>query len=246
MEKGASLSTEGEEWSVANFLHFVDHQIYFQGLGLLKLSLYPSEGLGWSQLEACTEPSAIYRLLEGKSISEELALQKFLFALESIGGGLRGKFCAEEARKRLHQSKLPSPLEFPIQTKQFQFFHWLVKVARKMPDKARRKMIKHFSNHSSIRSNPIRFETIPELFVVLYQTKIITENDSKALQEELKRCKRYYGRNAEEQTRLDKCVGYLTTFHDQQPHDPFSTGVAIITCSIYCSITEEFAIEDIH
>jgi hypothetical protein len=225
MENETSLSIDGEKkWSVANFLHFLDHQIYSQGTGLLKLSLYPSEGLAWSQLEACKCPSDIFHLLEEVSISEESALQKFLFALEAIGGSLRGKFCAEEARKRLHQSKLPSPLEFPIQTKQFQFFHWLVKVARKMPDKARRKMIKHFSNHQSIRSNPQRFETIPELFVVLYQLKIMTEHDSKALELELERCKRYYGRDAEERMRLDKCQGYLVSFHSQQPKDPFSTG----------------------
>ena len=227
MERDTTLSTEGEmKWGMGNFLHFVDRQIYSQGAGLklLKLSLYPSEGLTCSKLEACKYPSDIFHLLEEVSVSEEFALQKFLFALEAIGGSLRGKFCAEEARKRLPQSKLPSPLEFAIQTKQFQFFHWLVKVARKMPDKARRKMIKHFSKHPDIQSNPRRFETIPELIVVLYQMKIITENDSKALEKELEKCKHYYGKGAEERLRLDKCLGYLASFHNKQPQVPFSTG----------------------
>ena len=229
MEKGACLPTEEEKkWSVPNFLHFVDRQIYSQGagLGLMKLSLYPSEGLAWSKLEACKYPSDIFHLLEEVSVSEKLALQKFLFTLEAIGGTLRGKFCAEEARKLLPQSILPSPLEFATQTKQFQFFHWLVKVARKMPDKARGKMIKHFSRHPKVQSNPRHFETIPELFVVLYHTKIITENCSKALEEELEKCKSHYGRDAEERTRLDKCVGYLAPFNSEQPQNPrpLSTG----------------------
>ena len=63
-------------WGMANFLHFVDHQIYSKGLGLLKLSLYPSEGLTWSKLEASKCPSDIFHLLKDVSVSEEFALQK--------------------------------------------------------------------------------------------------------------------------------------------------------------------------
>lgn len=214
------------EEALPNFLMFVDHQIYIQGLSLLKLSLYPSEGLVWRKLDACTEPSQIFDLLQETS-SKELALQKFLFALEAIGGTVRGKHCVEEAKKRLNESQYPSPLDFKKQTKKFCFFHSLVKIARKLPDKAGRKMKKHFSNHPVIQSNHRRFDTIPELFIVLYQTKIISEDDSEALQQELKKCKRkYYKEGAEEQTRLNKCLSYLTNFHQYGClKDPFTTGL---------------------
>ena len=72
---------------VPSFLNFVDGQIHTQGLCLLKLSLYPSEGIAWSKLEACIAPSQIFRLFrEASEGSEELALQKFLFALKAVGG----------------------------------------------------------------------------------------------------------------------------------------------------------------
>ena len=211
--------------ALPNFLMFVDHQIYIHGLSLLKLSLYPTDGLVWRKLNACTEPSQIFDLLLETS-SKELALQKFLFALEAIGGTVRGKHCVEEAKKRLNESQYPSPLDFKKQTKEFCFFHSLVKIARKLPDKAGRKM-KHFSNHPVIQSNYRRFDTIPELFIVLYQTKIISEDGSEALQQELMKCKRkYYKEDAEEQTRLNKCLSYLTNFHQHGgPKDPFTTGL---------------------
>ena len=210
--------------NVRNFLHFVDCQIYSQGLDLLKLSLYPFEELAWNALQACKEPSAIFHLLED-AVGEDKALQRFLFALEAIGGSVRGKYCVEEARKQLDGAKLPRPLEFGIQPRTFRFFHWLVKVARKLPDKAGRKMRKHFSKHTLIQSNPRRFETIPQLLIVLYQACIITENDSRALEKELVRCKKYYKEGAEEIERLDKCLSYLTTFHKNEPKDPFSEGM---------------------
>ena len=211
---------------LANFLWFVDRQLYTQGHNLLKLSLYPSEGLVWRELEACEKPSQIFHLLrKANEGSEELALQKFLFALEAIGGTARGKHCVEEAKKRLNKSQYPSPLDFQTQTKKFCFFHSLVKIARKLPDKAGRKMTKNFSKYDVVQSNHRHFESIPKLFIVLYQMKIISENDSQALQHELMQCKKYYREGAEEQERLDKCLSYLTTFHEHGPMDPFTTGL---------------------
>ena len=209
-----------------NFLQFVDRQLHTHGRNLLKLSLYPSEGLAWNKLDACTEPSQIFYLLrEANEGSEELALQKFLFALEAIGGTARGKHCVEEAKNRLNESQYPSPLDFKNQTERFRFFHQLVKIVRKLPDKAARKMTKHFSKYDVIQSNHRHFESIPKLFIVLYQMKIISEDDSQALQHELMMCKKYYRKGAEEQERLDKCFSYLTTFHEHGPMDPFSPGL---------------------
>ena len=201
---------------VPSFLNFVDGQIHTQGLCLLKLSLYPS--IAWSKLEACEAPSDIFHLLQETSEgSEELALQKFLFALEAIGGTARGKYCVEEAKNWINESQYPSPLDFTAQTKEFCFFHSLVRIARKLPDKAGRKMKKHFSNHPKIKSNPRKFESIPELFIVLYQLKIISEDNSEALQKELQKCKKKYYRCNEERTKLDKCLSYL-----MENSDPFS------------------------
>lgn len=209
-----------------DFLQFVNRQLHTHGRNLLKLSLYPSEKLVWRRLEDCEEPSQIFHLLqEASEGSEELALQKFLFALEAVGGTARGKHCVEEAKKRLNKSQYPSPLDIETQTKKFCFFHRLVKIARKLPDKAGRKMKKHFSKYKVIQSNHRHFESIPKLFIVLYQMKIISEDDSQALQHELMECKKYYRKGAEEQERLDKCLSYLTTFHEHGPMDPFTTGL---------------------
>ena len=72
---------------VPSFLNFVDGHIHTQGLCLLKLSLYPSKGIAWSKLEACIAPSDIFHLLqEASQGSDKLAPQKFLLALEAIGG----------------------------------------------------------------------------------------------------------------------------------------------------------------
>ena len=214
-----------ESKALRSFLQFVDRQLHTQGCNLLKLSLYPSEGLVWSKLEACEEPSQIFYLLrEASEGSEELALKKFLFALEAVGGTARGKHCVEEAKRRLNESRYPSPLDFQSQTEMFCFFHQLVKIARKLPDEAGSKMKKHFSKHKVIQSNHRHFGSIPKLFIVLYQMKIISEKNSQALQDELIECKKYY-RGAEEQERLDKCLSYLTMFHKHGPMDPFTTGL---------------------
>ena len=206
-----------------DLLLFVNRQLHTQGHSLLKLSLYPSEKLVWRELEACEEPSQIFHLLRKASEgSQELALQKFLFALEAVGGTARGKHCVEEAKKRLNKSQYPSPLNLQTQTKKFCFFHSLVKVAS---NKAGRKMKKHFSNDPMIQSNHRLFDTIPELFIVLYQMKIISEDDSEALQQELKKCKKYYGEGAQEQTKLNKCLAYLTNFH--QHEDFFPSGLTL-------------------
>ena len=220
-----------EGMNVANFLLLVDRQIY--NLDLLKLSLYPV--LPWRQLEACKQPSGIFRLLQEKSGSEETALQSFLFALLAIGGRKRGKYCVEEATKRLDKSKLPVPLNFHDQSVQFQFFHWLVKITKRIPTEAAKKMIVKFSKHDDIKSNPCRFKTIPELFVTLYQANIITEWDSTALERVLDECKKYC--NEEDRTEIDECLLYLSSFRSEEPKDPFGAsmdlnGLIITVCSI--------------
>lgn len=210
-----------ESLVLPKFLLYVDRQIHTKGLNLLKLSLY--QELAWGYLEACTKPSEIFHLLQNKNKGS--ALQKFLFALKAIGGSARGKCCVEEAKKQLSESQYPRPLDLRAQTKAFHFFQVLVKISRKLPDEAERKMKKHFSNHDMIRSNYRQFEFISELFIQLYQATIISEDDSEALHHELKKCKQYYKEGAEEQARLDKCLLYLTIFHMDSPMDPFMTGL---------------------
>ena len=85
-----------------------------------------------------------------------------------------------------------------------------------LPDKAGRKMKRYFSNHIKVQSNHCKFESIPVLFIVLYQLEIISEDNSEDLHKELQRCKKYCKGN-EEQTRLDKCLSYLTNENNSDP-----------------------------
>ena len=81
---------------VKSFLLLVDKQIHSGNLGLLKLSLYASEGVAWNSLDQCQTPSAVFRLLSG---DEKTALQKFLFALRAIGKKARGTYLVQQAKE---------------------------------------------------------------------------------------------------------------------------------------------------
>ena len=150
---------------VDSFLLLVDKQIHSGNLGLLKLSLYASEGVAWNSLDQCQTPSAMFRLLSG---DEKSALQKFIFALRAIGKKTRGTYLVQQAEELLESSQLPSPLEFEKQSKQFRFFHWLVVVARTLPDgdgevgeELRKRLSVKLDEH-------YRNFTVPALFIKLY------------------------------------------------------------------------------
>ena len=118
MAREVSPIERAAKGDVPSFLNFVDGQIHIQRLCLLKLSLYPSEGVAWSKLEGNIAPSH-HLLQEASEGSEELALQKVLFALKAVGGTARGKHCVEEAKNWINESQHSSPLDFKTQTKEF-------------------------------------------------------------------------------------------------------------------------------
>ena len=211
------------DMSVNDFVLFVDRNVCSDlGLGLLKLSLYAE--LGWAKLDGCSRPSDVFTCLKETSQSEETALKIFLFALEAIGGKVRGRFCVNEAKNRLKQSKLPEQLDFASQSREFHFFHCLVKIARKVPPIVATKMIQHFSRDPRILSHHSIIQNLPELFIYLYQRQIITERDTGDLEAELRRRMEYYSDpEGAECNNLNKCLSCLNNFHTTDMTVPFTS-----------------------
>ena len=206
---------------VGSVLNYVDKQIHDEGVQCLKLVLYPL--LGWSELEKCKNPSEIYHMLEDRDClgSQAKALQMFIFALKAIGGKLRGKHCAQEAKTRLSPQLTPPDLHFNEQSKKFQFFFYLVKIVRCLPEQSHETVIQHYAKVESVNYRFI--EGLPDLFIRLYQDKKISEDDSRELNTVLQACKDSYSKGTTPFQKVEKCVSYLEDFHDVED-DPFTPG----------------------
>lgn len=208
--------------SLQRFLNVVDRQITTNNLNLLRLSLYASEGVMWRSLECCNTPSKMFRLLASHD-GEQVALQKFLFALMAIGRKAHGTYCAIKEAGRLLQGSLPTPSypEFHSQSKKFRYFHWLVMIARMLPDWSGVNIRRHFAR--VINESYHKFD-VPQLFIKLYQAKIISEDDSSLLIAELQKCREPFRTNSTDAKILTKCLSLLSDFHSTDPTEPFTEG----------------------
>ena len=219
---------------LTRYLTFVDDQIAEEGFELLKLSLYAHESLPWIEAVKCDTPSALFKLLETRP-SMDNALRLLLFSLRAIGGKTHGKYCASEAEKyfptpsqvnpnpETRQFCLPSELEIGIQTRKFRLFQWLVKVSRKLPPDASERIIRHFANNPGVKTNRRNYKGLPQLFIDLHQKGVITEDNTSALEIELKRCRSLYASDeqAKDLAELQKCINYLERFHSTQQPEVF-------------------------
>ena len=200
-------------------LNYMDDQIHENGVCRLKFVLYPV--LRWIELEKCVRPSEMYHLLEASLESREKALQMFLFALRAIGGSARGKHCAEVAVMRLGPDLIPPDLDFNQQPKQFQFFFWLLKIERRLPESFREIVKQHFSKDLGVNYRFI--EGLPDLFIRLYRGKKLHENNTGELVAVLQKCKEQYTEGSRSHSDLVKCMSYLFNMHHEEV-DPFSSG----------------------
>ena len=203
---------------IGSALNYVDNQIHEDGVDRLKLLMYAVLKPVWKELAKCEKASAIYHMLEGHLGSKEKAMQMFLFALKAIGGSKRGKQSAKKVSQILRP---PKELELEQQTDTIRFFFWLLKVARRLPDDCNKKLKQHFARTLTV--NPCYIESIPQLFIKLYQDKVLSECNTSPLMKVLEQYEKCYGQDTPEQKNIRKCMAYLHKFHDREA-DPFSSG----------------------
>ena len=205
---------------VERLLNICDDQIHNVGLERLRLILYPI--LPWNELQKFTTPSEMYRklaLLEPYS-TEDKALNLFVFALKAIGGSSRGKYCAEKAKHIFHRIKFP--FDFSQQSKKFQLFFWLLKIDRRFPERFKKGIIEECAKLLKVNCQ----DSLPLLFIKLYQKHKVSEADTVKLRKVLFACK---GRTQDEKSAVEKCVSYLAKFERDEEQEPFTTGLATLT-----------------
>ena len=215
---------------VGGLLNYIDNQIDPVGIIRLKFSLYPLLKVQWKDVEKFTKPSEIYHALRSTQTSQNDTLKLFLFALRAIGGKKRGKLCAQEAERKLPPDLIPVPLDFDQQSREFQLFSWLLKIERRLPDECRESVIQIIAKAGSVNHHLPEFQTLPQLFIRLYQSKKLTEEDTSVLSGVIYDCKEVFTDHSAIQCGLNKCLSYLRKF-DNEEEDLFSTGAStIIIC----------------
>jgi hypothetical protein len=197
-----------------------DKQIHGEGLERLRLILYPL--LPWAELKMLTTPSDMYIKLvslDTFSSSHGRALNIFLFALKAIGGSVRGKYCAKEARRLLNHQ---STLDFSGESRKFRFFYWLLKIVRRLPPACKEDILLHFGR--SLNTNHRHYEgSLPSLFIELHQGGKVSEDDTSELGDTLKTCKNRFEEGTPEFTAVQKCISYLTNFNTGEEEEPFTS-----------------------
>ena len=213
-----SLSRARTPDPVGRLLNICDDQIHDVGLERLRLILYPI--LPWNELQKLTTPSEMYHRLASleQYSTEDKALNLFVFALKAIGGSSRGKYCAEKAK---HIFRCDFTLGFSQQSKEIQFFFWLLKIDRRIPERFKKEIIEKCANILKLNHRQFR-GSLPHLFVKLYQKKIVSENDTVQLRKVLLACKAH---TQDEKVAVEKCVSYLVKIERDEEQEPFTTGL---------------------
>lgn len=213
---------------VGGLLNYIDNQIDPVGINCLKFSLYPLLKVQWKEVDKFTKPSEIFHALKSTQKSQKDTFAIFLFALRAIGGKKRGKSCAQEAERKLSPDLIPTPLDFGQLSREFQLFSWLLKIERRLPDECREIVIQDLAKVGTVSHHVPEFQTLPQLFIRLYQSKKLTVEDTSVLSGAIYHCKQVFTDHTLIQCGLDKCLSYLRKF-DSEEEDLFSTGM----CSVY-------------
>ena len=66
--------------------------------------------------------------------------------------------------------------------------------------------------------NQHNYKGLPQLFIDLHQKGVITDDDTSALENELRGCRQIYAHKeqSEDLVKLEKCIDYLENFHSTQ------------------------------
>ena len=210
------------EFELGQVLTLFDKQIHEQGLERLKLILYPL--VHWRELKLLKTPSEIYLKLASleRYSAEGKAMEMFLFCLRAIGGRVRGKYCATEARKMLQNN---SVLDFSAESKKFRFFFWLLKIVRRIPAECKEVILHHFGRSLNVNHRYYE-ESLSNLFIELHQGQKVHENDTKELEDVLKICKNRFECGTDNFAAVEKCILYIDNFNKDEEGEPFSSGNA--------------------
>lgn len=208
--------------SVGSVLNYINDQVYGDGVERLRLMLYPV--LDWKELEKCIAPSDMFQKLEAVQETREEALEIFVFSLKAIGRSKRGPQCAAEVTKRLGSSITLKEFDLRHQSRKFHFFFCLLMIERHLPQQRREEMLKHFGR--VLKRNHRHFRGLPQLFIKLYEQKKISENDTESFQQALERHKLHFIKGTPDYRKVEKCIGYLAMFRDQD--DIFSSGKCMV------------------
>ncbi|CAI8052666.1 hypothetical protein GBAR_LOCUS28798 [Geodia barretti] len=198
-------------------LMLFNKQIHGEGLERLRFILYPL--LPWAELKMLSTPSDMYMKLVSLDMfsAHGRALNIFLFALKAIGGSVRGKYCAKEARRLLNYQ---SAIDFSGESRKFRFFYWLLKIVRRLPPACKEDILLHFGR--SLNTNYRNYEgSLPSLFIELHQAGKVSEDDTSELGDTLKICKNRFDEGTPEFTAVQKCISYLTKFSEEE--EPFTS-----------------------
>ena len=209
------------EIELGTVLKLFDDQIHGEGLERLRLILYSL--LPWAELKSFTKPSDMYiKLASLENYSEHgRALQVFLFCLKAIGGSVRGKYCAKEARRSLNYH---CTLDFSRESREFRFFFCLLKIVRRLPTECKEDILQNFGR--SLNKNYRHYEgSLSSLFIELYQGGKVREDDTTELGDVLKTCKKRFEEGNPEWAAVEKCISYLTKFNNGEMGEPFTSGI---------------------
>jgi len=190
-----------EEW-----LNHVDNELIPQAVESLKLGLYSELAPHYEEAKDIQEPSVLFEFLLKKCLKNNQAkcLKIFLHVLRSLGGSLKGRQLVGEAfcvssRYRIED---PGVLDVSKTSVNFKFFQCLLKIALHARKVALgEQLMKRFCKERFLNRNYRELKGVPELFIVLHQSQIITADFTHHLVEALSKYKAWM------------CVQHINDYH---------------------------------
>ena len=177
---GPTLISARDRW-----LQYLDRQLAeSEGVALLKLSLYTETAQ--SQLTSIKTPTELFHhVCTSNGGDEQLTLAKFHRSLLSLGGKLRGRMCINSAQQQfgLH---LPPPFNPKHQSREFKFFQCLTQISKKLKlgeQNGENEVMIHFCHPNHLAINHRNIAGLPDLFVRLYQKRIVTPDNTQKLRD---------------------------------------------------------------
>ena len=197
---------EGSLSPLQRWFQFVDGHLSEEAVEYIKLGLYSEFFRYHSDMEKLKKPSEVYHFLLNRCMrnSESKALKMFLHVVRGLGGKLRGNLVVSEGFGKGSQLRVKDPGLFEIERApvNFKFFQCLLKIATKARDMhLGEKLKRKFCKSRFLNANHCHIKNLPELFIRLYQRKLIAANNTHHLIEALSKYKAWV------------CLSILNSYH---------------------------------
>ena len=192
--------------NLQRWLRYIDEQLSSEAVEYLKLGLHSEFSRFYSEVEKLDKPSLLYNFLleRCKRQSESQALKIFLHVVRGLGGTLRGNSVISNGFGRASMFNVKDPGLFDIEkaSVNFKFFQCLLKIATKARNMALGDQLKKkFSKDRFLNTNHRHIQTLPELFIRLYQKGLISGDNTHHLVEALSKYKAWV------------CLQILNSYH---------------------------------